>query len=207
MDFERLDELARKYMLDRKTHRAREIGAAYFHGARVGRSAARLRAMVTEDGSWDERLKCAGLFHDIGKGFPHHARIGALLLKEILKEEMPREDLEAVCRLVECHQDRGPGAGERTVWEKILQDADLLDHYGAQGLWMSCTYYAYEGQKGMHEAAQFYESEYPGQIKKHRKLLNFPASRKIFDEKTAFELAVAKRMRIEGQGEYTREEP
>ena len=37
MDLDRLQELAKKYMKDRKSHRDRETGAVYYHGLRVSR--------------------------------------------------------------------------------------------------------------------------------------------------------------------------
>ena len=201
MDLDRLQELAKKYMKDRKSHRDRETGAVYYHGLRVSRGVTELRKMLTEDGGWDERLRAAALFHDIGKGFPRHARMGAVLARELLKEEMTAQELEDVCGLIAAHQDRRPGSDVYSFWQKLLQDADLLDHYGAQGLWLCCYYSACHDDE-MKELVKFYEGEWQGQIVEHRALLNFEPSQLIFDEKTEFEMSVARRMKLEGKGGY-----
>lgn len=116
MNFERLEALAEKTMGKRKSHIEREIGAVYFHGKRVAVGVLQLREkLFSEDGSHDEILRCAGLFHDIGKGIEPHPQTGALLV---------------------------------------------------------------------------------------RKLLNFPFSREIFDEKTEYEDSVIRRLTLEGEGQY-----
>ena len=201
MNLDRLGELAKKYMKDRKSHRERVTGAIYYHGLRVSRGVIELRKRLTEDGGWDDRLRAAALFHDVGKGFPRHAHIGAALARELLKDEMTARELEDVCGLIAAHQDRRPGSGEYTFWQKLLQDADLLDHYGAQGLWLGCYYSACHDDEMM-ELVKFYEGEWQKQIAEHRALLNFEPSRQIFDEKAEFEMSVVRRMKLEGKGGY-----
>ena len=69
MDFEQLDELARKLMKKRKSHVEREIGSIYYHGRRVSRLVLELRRLIVpDDDSMDDVLRLAGLFHDVGKG-------------------------------------------------------------------------------------------------------------------------------------------
>ena len=201
MDKEKIRMLAKKYMRERKTHREREIGAVYFHGLRVEKGAVELRRMLTEDDSWDDRLRCAALFHDVGKGIGKHAHTGALLAADLLGDELTEEETRDVTALIEAHQDRKPGTDGHSFWQKILQDADLLDHYGAQGIWMCCCYYA-SHEEEMNQVPDFYDTEWPKQMKEHRALLNFDVSREIFDEKCRFEMEVARRMRLEGGGRY-----
>lgn len=202
MDFKRLDTIAQKAMKRRKSHVEREVGAAYFHGLRVANGAVALRRRLTEDASMDDLLRAAGMFHDVAKGIEPHDETGAALTEWLLRDELTEDELRTVCRLIREHDRRRPGTDENTLWEKILQDADILDHYGGQGVWMSCTWYAYNGQQEMAQLPVFYETDWPGQIEKHRALLNFPESKKIFDEKCAFERSVARRMAAEAQGEY-----
>ncbi len=203
MDFERLDMLAQKYMMYRKSHKEREMGAAYFHCKRVSNSVIILREkLFPKNGEWDDVLRCAGLFHDIGKGIEPHSHSGAVLVRDLLKGEMSADELDKVCLLIEAHADRRPGTDIHTDWEKMLQDADLLDHYGTQGIWMSCTYYAYMGQKEMAQVPMFYFSEWKEQIKQHRQALNYDICQAIFDEKVQFEQMIAERMETEGKGDY-----
>ena len=202
MDFERLDAIARKAMAKRKSHFEREMGAAYFHGQRVAMGALALRRRLTEDASMDDVLRAAAMFHDVGKGIEPHDETGAALARELLRDEMTGEELAMVCRLIREHDRRRPGTEENTLFERILQDADILDHYGSQGVWLSCTYYVYHGQQEMAQMPVFYETDWPEQIEKHRALLNFPESQRIFDEKCRFEAAVARRMAEEAKGNY-----
>lgn len=201
MDFVQLDALAKQYMGRRKSHLEREIGHVYFHGKRVSHSVVLLREkLFPEDSSHDEILRCAGLFHDLGKGIEPHDRTGAALVRELLREELTASELEEVCGLILAHNDRQPDSDQYSPWVKLLQDADLLDHFGSQGLWLSFIYYAYAGQKGMEELVQFYETEWEKPVPRYRALLNFDFSREILDEKLDYERAVIRRLRLEGEG-------
>lgn len=203
MDFKRLESLAEKYMGHRKSHIEREIGHVYFHGKRVAKGVLELREkLFPEDASHDELLRCAGLFHDLGKGIEPHPRTGALLARELLKEELAAPELEAVCGLIAVHDDRQPDSDSYSPWVKLLQDADMLDHFGVQGVWLSFTYYAYMGQKGMIELPEFYETEWKPMVAKNRELLNFSFSREIFEEKTAYEWSTIQRLKLESEGGY-----
>lgn len=202
MDFERLDQLAQKYLLRRKSHIEREIGAAYFHGERTAKGVLLLREQVTSDASHDDELRVAAMFHDIGKGIEPHAHTGAVLARDLLASELTPQELETVCALIAAHPHRRPEADEHSLWEKLLQDADLLDHYGIQGIWLGFSYLAYTDQKDMLQCLRFYLEEWPAQVEKHRKLLNFPQARAIFEEKVAFERSIVERTKIEGAGGY-----
>lgn len=203
MDFQKLDGIAFRLMGKRKSHLEREVGAAYFHGKRTGRGAVELRKrLFPEDDSMDDILLCAGMFHDMCKGLEPHADNAAFLCRKVLQEEMTEAELDAVCRLIQQHDKRHPGTEVNTVWERLLQDADVMDHYGSQGIWMSNTYYAYCGQREMAALSEFYFKEWDPQCESDRKKLNFDLSRQIFDEKVAFEGNVIRRMIREAEGEY-----
>ena len=203
MDFERLNEIAFRLMGKRKSHLEREAGAAYFHGQRTGKSAVLLRKkLIPDESGMDDILLCAGMFHDMCKGLEPHADNAAFLCRKVLADELTAEEMDAVCQLIHNHDKRHPGTEINTVWERILQDADVLDHYGSQGLWMSNTYYAYCGQREMAALGEFYFSEWEPQCQADRAKLNFDLSRQIFDEKTAFEGSVIRRMLREAEGEY-----
>lgn len=201
MDFQRLNEIAFRQMGKRKSHFEREVGAAYFHGQRTGKGAVELRKrLFPEDAAMDDCLLCAGFFHDMCKGMEPHSDNAAFLCRKILQDELTETEMEQVCRLILSHDKRHPGTEINTISERLLQDADVLDHYGSQGIWMSNTYYVYHGQREMAALGEFYFSEWDGQCRADREKLNFDLSKQIFDEKVAFEAAVIRRMLQEAQG-------
>ena len=203
MDFERLEALAFQAMGKRKSHLEREIGHVYYHGRRVANSVILLRKQLfPDDASHDEILRCAGLFHDVGKGIEPHARTGASLARELLVQELTAQELDEVCKIISVHDDRHPESDLHSQWVKLLQDADHLDHFGSQGLWLSFTYRAYVGQKDMMELPAFYESEWEDSIPRTRAHLNFERSKEIFDEKIEYERQVIRRVKLEGEGAY-----
>lgn len=203
MDLQRLNEIAFRQMGKRKSHYEREVGAAYFHGQRTGKGAVALRKrLFPEDNSMDDILLCAGMFHDMCKGLEPHADNAAFLCRKILKDELTEAEMEQVCRLIYCHDKRHPGTEENSIWERLLQDADVLDHYGSQGIWMSNTFYVYHGQREMAALGEFYFDEWDKQCQMDRMKLNFDLSKQIFDEKVAFEASVIRRMLQEADGEY-----
>ena len=203
MDFTKLNEIAFRMMGKRKSHFEREVGAAYFHGLRTGKGAVALRKMLfPADSSMDDILLCAGMFHDMCKGLEPHSDNAAFLCRKVLAEELTADELDKVCSLIHAHDKRHPGTEINTVWERLLQDADVLDHYGSQGLWMSISYYAYHDQREMAVLGEFYFSEWDPQCRADRAKLNFDVSKQLFDEKVAFEAGVIRRMLREADGDY-----
>lgn len=201
MDFERLDAIAARFMKHRRVHTRRETGSVYYHGARVGRGVLQLRGMVTADDSHDEILRCAAMFHDIGKGFPDHARYGALIAREALKDELAPDELRAVARLIAAHDDKRPDETAHDIWTRLLQDADVLDHAGTYEIWMSCNYYAYR-QQPMEMMEEWYLDGFEPEMARLRTRLNFDVSKGIFDAKVDFVREFARRYRVERTGEY-----
>lgn len=203
MDFERLDRIAFEKIGKRKSHLEREIGACYYHGVRVAQGVVELRKKIfPNDSSHDEILRCAGLFHDVAKGIEPHPGYGAIIVRELLKNVLTEEELVAVADLIAVHDDRAPESDLHDKWIRLLQDADLLDHYGVQGVWLSFTYQAYTGQQQMMPLIDFYDGEWTESIAKSRQKLNYDISKEIFDEKAAFEYSVIERMKREGKGFY-----
>lgn len=202
MDFSALDALAAKLMRGRKSHKEREIGAVYDHGKRVAAGVISLRKAVTDDDSHDDFLRAAAMFHDVGKGIEPHAHTGALLARDMLQGYAEQDEIEEIARLIAAHCDRHPEDDRHDLWARLLQDADLLDHFGTYDIWMCFCYYAYNGQEGIQKAADFLEHDFPQHAEKHRRLLNFDVSRQIYDEKLAFERDFTQRLNVEASGEY-----
>ncbi|MDO4355893.1 MAG: HD domain-containing protein [Clostridia bacterium] len=201
MDYDALDHLAARLMAKRKPHAQRERGSIYFHGQRVSKGVIQLRKLVTSDNSHDPYLRVAGLFHDVGKGMEPHAHIGAVLMKELLKPYMAADEVDEVVRLIGAHDDRKPDSNKHDLPTKLLQDADLLDHYGTSEIWMCFSYYATH-ERGVSEALDFYRNDYKKTVNRQRKLLNFEESRRIFEEKYRFQRDFIKRLKVEAEGGY-----
>ena len=201
MDYEALDHLAARLMAKRKPHAQRERGSIYFHGQRVSRGVIQLRKLVTSDNSHDPYLRVAGLFHDVGKGMDPHAHIGAILMKDLLRPYMAPDEVDEVVRLIDVHDDRKPDSDKHDLPVRLLQDADLLDHFGTQEIWMCFSYYATH-ERGVSEALDFYRNDYKKSVNRQRKLLNFEESRRIFEEKYRFQRDFIKRLKVESEGGY-----
>ena len=161
-----------------------------------------LRKAVTGDDSHDDLLRAAAMFHDVGKGIEPHARSGSVLVRDLLQGYATADEVEEMARLIAAHCDRHPNEEKYDLWAKLLQDADLLDHFGTCDIWMCFNYCAYNGQEGIQKAADFLENEFPQHAKRYRELLNFEVSRRIFDEKLAFERSFTQRLLIEATGNY-----
>lgn len=201
MDYEALDRLAARLMAKRKPHVQRERGSVYYHGQRVAKGVIQLRKMVTSDNSHDPYLRVAALFHDVGKGMDPHAAIGATLMREQLKPYLAPDEIEEVTRLIANHDDRKPDSSKHDLPTRLLQDADLLDHYGTQEIFM-CFSYSATHERGIHTALDFYREDFKKIVNRQRKLLNFEESRRIFEEKYRFEREFIKRLKVESEGGY-----
>ncbi len=198
MDFERLDELARGLMLGRRSHNARETGHGYYHCNRVMRGVIELRRAQTDDASHDELLRAAALLHDCGKAIEPHNVSGAALVGELLAGECALDEIAEIRRLIYLHDLRG---GQVDLWAALMQDADLLDHYGSMEIWRKFLYAGYHDRPPA-ESMDFALARYPAQVESDRALLNLEVSRRVLDEKVRFTYEFMARMRVELTGGY-----
>ena len=206
MDFDRLNEVAVRLMKRRKAHREREAGSIYDHGQRVMKLAVALRREVLpEDDSMDDILRLAGMFHDIGKGIEPHAAFGAPIMVQAVKGIVTDEEAQTAARLIAAHCDRRPNEPAHDVWERLIQDADLLDHMGTYNVWMDIQYCAYK-EMGVNEESEFLKEKVEHYASFHRTQLNFEVSKRIYDDRIGFYLDFVKRFLVESQGEIYRAE-
>lgn len=205
MDFLRLEKIAADFMKDRQCHEFRETGDVFYHGQRVAKGVIQLRKMVTQDETHDDILKCAAMFHDIAKGMKPHSRYGAVLVREILSDELISYELDEVCRLIEAHGDRRDAREVHDVWVWLIQDADVLDHAGTQGIWLS-TSNSVRRNKPISDLIEWYEKKFDGKIEKYMSRLNLDVSKAILRSKAEFERQFARRLKTETTGEYCPED-
>ncbi|HUV07043.1 MAG TPA: HD domain-containing protein [Spirochaetia bacterium] len=131
-----------------------------------------------------DTLFVAALFHDVGKGMEPHAEIGATMAREALKGIVSDHELEEIGSLIRMHNRRGQGS---TMAEHLIQDADLLDHFGSQSVWL-CFYYSSLSDKPGEEALEYRRStDMKGYLEYCRKNLNLDLSRRVLERRLAFE--------------------
>ncbi|HEY3266269.1 MAG TPA: HD domain-containing protein [Armatimonadota bacterium] len=199
MDRHNIVEIARSAMGGRKGLLTRETGYLFYHGHRVAEIAMRLAAAVEDLDVEADVLYAAALFHDVCKGFPSHAETGAELARILLNEAFEPDSLNDVARLIGLHNKRREGHESAGV--RVLQDADVLDHVGAQSAWLCFLYNAYT-EGGPVAAADYYQSEENARfLSGMRDSLNFERSREAFDRRIAVESAFFQRFRDELNGE------
>ena len=146
-------------------------------------------------------IQTAALFHDIAKGKKHHAMAGAKMLPSILKGLCSKTEIENISRLVSEHNLREkPNRCHHD--SKILQDADILHHFGAQGIWLSCSICSRD-HKAQGSFFDYYNStaneEY---MQRGRELLNFDVSRKEFTKRIRLQNQFVKRLHDENMDGY-----
>ncbi|HHT41811.1 MAG TPA: HD domain-containing protein [Firmicutes bacterium] len=199
MDLDAMRELAHKAMVRRCTHPDRERGFVYYHGQRVAEIALQLRELIFPgEESWDEVITAAGWFHDVGKGIEPHWEYGALLVREMLKDHCSPQELEQIAEIVGSHTLRKQR--EYPPYVQLVQDADILDHFGTLDIWLDFWHCACRG-KGLEDALEFYGDEYLQKVESVASLLNFPESVEILQEKMLFAREFAERFRREAAGE------
>lgn len=196
MDREQVERIAYQAMSRRKAHLHREKGFVYRHGKRVAELSLNLRRrLFPEHSNLDDCLYAGALFHDVTKGIEPHAQTGALLTESLLREACTTEELEIVLQIIREHNSRG--RDEAPFYVKIVQDADILDHFGTQEIWLNFIHQAYN-ESGPEESVAYWASEeYANYFAKSRAELNYEESQAIFDEKEAFRRQFAERFALE----------
>ncbi|NLB41955.1 MAG: HD domain-containing protein [Clostridiales bacterium] len=199
MDLQELKALAYKHLGNRKAHPERERGFIYYHGQRVAKLAVTLRKLIIPDlDDKDDILIVAAYFHDIAKGIEPHSRYGAIIVEELLKSYCEPDELTEFCDLIGSHL-KTKAEKQMTKLEMVLQDADILDHFGTVELWMNFQYYA-NTDAPIVESVKFYQEKFDDHAQRISGYLNFEISRKICQEKIAFVKQFTDRMAVEATG-------
>ena len=150
MDVSSIEAWARGRMADADDS-PMERGYRLHHGERVGALAVALARRLDLGGTPPELYRVAGLVHDVGKaGYrgpePHGPR-GERILREEAAQWFEPGELDLVCLMVRNHYERPLSrwydGREKPVWPLpvlILQDADLIDHFGVNYLWITINH-------------------------------------------------------------------
>lgn len=199
MDLQLIKARALENLSKRKAHKRRETGFIYYHGERTANLVISLRKLVLpEDSSMDDILQAAAYFHDVAKGVEPHSKYGAILAEEMLQDLCSKEELDKICELIRLHTSRKKGNCDD--YAKLLQDADLLDHFGSIELWMGMHYAAAEDWN-IDTLVDFYKGDFKEDADKNRSLINYEVSERIFDEKVEFTYKFVHRLIVENKGQ------
>ena len=200
MDLIKINDLAQSLMSERKAHLEREKGGIYHHGQRTANLALELRRkLYPDDTAHDDILTVAAWFHDCAKGIEPHEQYGSVVAKEALKNLLSDFELEKVCELIALHCARKPLDNGYDNYTKLIQDADLLDHFGVYEIWMNIQYWAHTGGS-MDEMSSWYNENHTQHTERFRKLLNYDFSKEIYDDRVAFQNEYVARLNDEGAG-------
>lgn len=186
MKRERIIEIARKNLAFRKPVQEREVGYLFNHGKRVALLSLTIADKVDEACDVSRDILFAGaIFHDIAKGIEQHHRMGAKIVYVLLCDEFGDQDSSHAARLVAEHNQRNHE--DALVSSKIIQDADVLDHFGAQGVWRMFHYNSAHDQPPEETLGYLESRERSAYVQKAEKSLNFEFFRKIFKQRLNFE--------------------
>lgn len=200
MDINALKEIAYNLMKNRKAQLDREKGFIYYHGLRVSKLSLNLRKIIlNEDCTHDDIITVASLFHDVAKGIEPHGKNGAVLIKDIIKDYCTEDEINEIADIIYYHSMRKKN-NDYSEYIKIVQDSDMLDHFGSIEAWMKVQYFAYKDEP-IPNLLEAYCNEYNAEVEKCRALLNYDVSCKIFDDKVSFICSFMDRFKKEAEGE------
>jgi uncharacterized protein len=200
LNLEEIRRIASENMANRRSHLEREPGHIFHHGLRTANLAGEIIARVDgEMNVFDPVLYTGALFHDVGKGFAAHNEAGADIARRLLDGVCAPADLDRVCEIIQFHCIRKHGLDLNTG-VLAVQDADMIDHFGTQEIWLSFLFQAYShGNQG--DVIAYWDSdEFKKRTAKLRDLLNFDVSKTIYDDRVKFQESFHARLKLEGEG-------
>ncbi len=198
MNLNTINRIAYNFLGSKSSHSWKERGNKYYHGQRTGRLCLTLRQYILPQYSGhDDILTVASWFHDILNGVNGHEKKGAILTRSLLRTHCTSEDLNEICSLVSLHDSRGKQ--NTSIYLKLLQDADLLDHFGVFDIW-SAFLYAVPHNQTMHDVISWLKTKRLPKYEEFLSQLHFELSKKIFKEKNEFLINFTERFDIERQG-------
>jgi len=199
MDLVKIKQVALDEMSE-KVHWSGEKSGKYYHGERVAKLALTLKKYILQDdGKHDDIITVAGWFHDIMNGVSdNHALDGADRTKILLAEYCSEHEMQAIYEIIYRHDDRYSNRDEFSIYAKIQQDADHLDHFGIPAIWTQFLYA--HNNRVIVEAIEEMNDWQEELDTKYEHELNFDISKKIFREKVEFYRLFAERFSIEGTG-------
>jgi len=188
-----------------------EPGYRYYHGLRVARLAVEL-ARTMQLRIDQEALFVGGFLHDVGKaGYngPDHGPRGAELIRAEIAHLFNAHELDGVTAIVANHYMRPNShhfAGrERPVFPAevlLVQDADLIDHFGSNGIWLAFRWSVYHG-RNQQESLDFYHGQDVSWRREALESVNFAVSRDEIASRMGRAAQFMSYWQLEEKGELT----
>ena len=200
MDLVKIKQIAFDEMSE-KVHWSGEKGYKLYHGERVAKLALALKKYIltNDSGEYDDIMTVAAWFHDNMHGEKEHSLAGAERAKILLTDYCSEYEMREIYDIIYRHDDRHSNRDEFSVYTKIQQDADHLDHIGASMIWTEFLY-ALHNRKNIFETIEKLEDMQNMFSTGTEAELNFDISKKICRERIEFSRLFLERFRIEGTG-------
>ena len=164
----------------------REPGYIFYHGERTARMCGELLELVVgEDAEFGDEVFAAAVFHDVGKGFDEHHLVGAEIAVRLLSGLMDPTEIESIKNIVSHHCLRDPARAE-SIEVALVQDADMIDHFGTQEIWLRLSRCIGEKRSAADFASEWSGAGTAESRIRCRELLNFDVSKKIYDERIKY---------------------
>jgi uncharacterized protein len=177
-----------------------EKSGKYYHGERVAELVLKLkRYIMPDDGGHDDILKVAAWFHDVTNGRENHALTGAERTKILLAEHCSEDEIKKIYEIIYKHDDRTSDRNEFSVYAKIQQDADWLDHFGTYDIWQAFIMSVKDGNNIIEQIEDMKKWQIEIETK-YESLLNFDISKKVYKEKAKFRRNFLERFEVEAMG-------
>lgn len=158
------------------------------HCKRTANLALQLRQAVGAPEELDDLLYLAGLFHDVSHDSASHdlhEEAGAKRVCQLLTGKVETTLLQQASAIIRVHDDRRQNDGRSTALH-LVQDADMLDHFGTLEIWANFGYAALHGES-LQNSLDFYQKA--SEKREHyMQLLHFDAARQELARKLAFEM-------------------
>lgn len=198
MNLNAIMDIAVTEMKYKSSHPFKELGNKFYHGQRVCETIKQLCGIIGYKNNIDT-LMVAAWFHDICNGSENHELHGADKTRELLDSLCSNDELSTIYKLISLHDSRDND--NLTIETKILQDADLLDHFGVFEIWSS-LHYALKENLSICATTELMFNNYNADFQKHYCLLHYECSKKIYIEKRLYVRDFITRMKVEGIGNF-----
>jgi len=177
-----------------------EKSGKYYHGERVAKLALTLRKYILPDkNTHDDIITVAAWFHDILNGEHDHSLAGAEKTKILLAGHCTEYETQETYDIIYRHDERIADRDSFSVYAKIHQDADFLDHLGSFGIWQLFLDVPRRG-RNIIETIEDMKKWLTDLETKYEYVLNFDVSKKIYREKVKFFRLFTERFSVEGTG-------